>query len=181
MIEAIFKGRVVADSSLVVAFTAVLDAAAYPANIKPSEPAETPTFGLESDTSCSDDYTIALQAYRELKDDVYQLGCQPDHLAYAKMVNVIGTHTDPRSAERRQMLQLVFEDACGAGEVSKIVLKYLFKVCPDKDLLISLLQSEKLASRYVETVDELPRLWTRNVPGRFRHRRVVARKRSFKR
>lgn len=234
LLEGIAGGKVSPDSNLVVAFTAVLDAAAYP----PRQQAPKETFvegtiapgatkspavhtseriknssvgertnaihnaeGASTDTtspsacsgaltiqlhasnhstafedtpkatSGSDDYNIALQAYRELKDDVFQIGCQPDHFAFAKMILVVTAHTYEKSIERRQMIQLVFEDACQAGEVSRLVLQSILNLKADKSFLAALLKNNDMLTSqvYMESVDQLPRAWTRNVPRKYRH------------
>ena len=190
LMQDISEKRLGRKTNLVVAFTAVLDAAAHPPVKQSTEPttdANNSPFGAVDEvdetplhSSSGDEYTIALQAYRELKDDIYGLGCKADHHVFAKMIQVIGIHTDATSAERRQMLQLIFDDACAAGEVSKLVVKYLAKVCPDKGFLVSLLENEELADGDLHSVDDLPRRWTRNVPGPFRQfKRVDAKKRRF--
>ena len=185
LIQNISEGKIVPGSDLVHAFTAVLDAAAYasPSQTSDTEIDNEGPFVASTSTSASsnsDEYAIALQAYRELKDDIFQVGCKADHFVFARMLDVIGTHTDPTSSERRQMLELVFDDARAAGQVSRLVLKYLFKVCPDKALLSAILQNEDLASGAVESVDVLPRPWTRNVPHKFRSmKRVPSQHRKF--
>jgi hypothetical protein len=114
-----------------------------------------------------DAYAIALQTYREMKEDIYEIGCQPDHIAYATMLQVVNRHTKQDSTERRQMVQVVFDDACVAGHVSNLVLKSLLAASPDKHLLASCLQSQDLADS-IKSVEELPRAWSRSVPKQFR-------------
>ena len=177
MLAGIADGTVSGGANLVVPFTTVLNAAAFskPASSPASDAGKnladgtTETSGFDTSQSTADDiYTIALQTYRELKEDAFRIGCKPDHMAFAAMLEVLNTHTHPSSIERRQMSQLVFEDASSAGEVSKLVLKALFRAAPDKELLGSLLQSKELANG-MQSVDELPRAWTRNVGPKFRH------------
>lgn len=178
MLAGIADGTVSRGANLAVSFTIVLSAAAFsrpaasPASDAGNNPADgaiDTSSGFDSGQSTADGtYTIALQTYRELKEDPFRIGCKPDHMAFAAMLEVLNIHTHQLSVERRQMLQLVFEDASSAGEVSKLVLKALFKAAPDKELIGSLLQSEELA-RGIQSVDELPRAWTRNVGPSFRH------------
>lgn len=121
---------------------------------------------VDAFTSERDDdvYTIALQTYRELKDDVHGIGCKPDHFDFAAMLRATTMHTDINSTERRQMTSVIFEDACAAGWVSFYVINALREACPDKQLLGQLLQSNILAES-IDSVDMLPRSWSRNVFG----------------
>ena len=180
MLGGIADGKVSVGSNLVVPFTTVLNAAAFSklapspatdAATNPTNDATTfDTSGFDSSPSAADDiYTIALQTYRELKEDAFRVGCKPDHMAFAAMLEVLAVHTHPTSVERRQMVQLVFEDACAAGEVSKLVLKALFRASPDKKLVASLLKTNEVADHPTNNIDELPRAWTRNVAHKFRY------------
>jgi hypothetical protein len=113
-----------------------------------------------------DPYTIALETYRELQEDLYNLGVQVDHLSYATMLGVLEKHTSVDSVERRQRIERVFEDACSNGQVSNRLLEVLFRVCPSQDMLQSLLQTPDPKS--IANVNALPREWTRHVPQKFR-------------
>jgi len=171
MLSGIADGSVSVGSNLVVPFTIVLNAAAFS---KPNDKTSKESIagnanGFDIGEEATDDvYTIALQTYRELKEDTFHIGCKPDHMVFAAMLEVLGTHSHPTSIERRQMVQIVFEDACVAGEVSRLVIASLFRVSPDKEFLASLLSSHELAEG-VRNVDELPRSWTRNVSYNFRY------------
>ncbi|CAB9512768.1 Pentatricopeptide repeat-containing protein [Seminavis robusta] len=162
-----------------VAFSAVLSAAAHPVvrktKTQQNEPIIDPFGTTDSSTSgndaASDDdsYAIALRTYRELKEDVYHVGCQPDHFVFASMLHAAGAHTHPSSTERRQMVQVVFEDACLAGHVSKLVVKALYKECPDKALLAEILERcPEFVERMPTRVDDLPKEWTQKVPFAYR-------------
>jgi hypothetical protein len=115
-----------------------------------------------------ENYAIAVQVYQQAKEDVYQLGCQPDHFVFAAMLHAIGANTHHLSAERRQMIRVIFDDACMAGHVSKLVLKALYRECPDQPLLAQILRSSQLAQRPLKSVDQLPQAWTRKVPLEYR-------------
>lgn len=180
MLAGVSEGKVLPGKNNVIPFTGVLNAAAHPSSksnkggsdtnnkqsTSTSSAIETP--GEDFNTIQSDDdYSIALQTYREMKEDVYNIGCKPDHMTFSTMLYVVDAHTQKGSIERRQMVQTLFEDACAAGEVSRLVLKALRSVCPDSTLYASLLGSSELAAS-IKTVDELPRTWTRNVSQNYR-------------
>ena len=131
MIKGITEGFVAVGASLSVPFTIVLNAAAHTwpdrsgnsiADFASGAPmTQTHDNPFISETGQEEDsvYTIALQTYRELKEDVYKIGCEPDHMAFAAMLEAIGLHTKETSVERRQMIEVVFEDACAAGHISR--------------------------------------------------------------
>jgi hypothetical protein len=87
------------------------------------------------------------------------------------MLQVIRQHTARASAERRQMVETVFDDACDAGQVSSFVIRALREACPANDLLERLLGSQELAKR-LQNVSQLPEKWSRNVDRSPRMRRV---------
>jgi len=192
LLKDIAEERVSNGDSIIVCFTTVLNAAAY---VRPprgnrnavnssnetQQRKDSDSNGAFGHTIEAEDevYTIALQAYREMKEDVYRLNCKPDHMAFAAMLRVIGVHTDVSSVERRQMVQLVFEDACAAGHVSKLVIKNLWEACPDAEMLASLLQSQELAESSIDTINQLPRHWTRNVSAPFRSLKHRGKRGSF--
>lgn len=107
-------------------------------------------------------YSIVVQTYEELKKDPYNVGLSPDHFAFAAMLQAVRQHTIDSSAERRQMVELVFDDACAAGEVSTFVIRALREACPSLDLLERLLRSQKLAKE-LRDVSQLPQDWSRNL------------------
>jgi predicted RNase H-like HicB family nuclease len=146
-----------------VPFTVLLNAAAHSPSLYDDETID--AFGESSDEQVNDPYEIALETYRELREDVHKLGVAPDHIAFAAMIDVIAQHTDPESIERRQRLEVVFKDACAAGHSSSLVVQALQKACPSTDMLQGLLQTR---NRTVQTINALPREWTRNVPPQFR-------------
>lgn len=109
-----------------------------------------------------DPYAIAIEAYHEVREDLHELDIEPDHVVFATMLEVIKKHTDPSFVERRQQVEVVFEDACTAGQVSALVVKALKEACPTPEMLKSLLNGKNFSS--LQTVNSLPREWTRNVP-----------------
>jgi hypothetical protein len=114
-----------------------------------------------------DPYSIALETYNELVSDDIR-GVQPDHLVFATMLDVIRQHTNADSIERRQRLESIVADARVAGEVSSLVVQALQKACPTTDMLQTLLQIPPRKSSNMESINVLPRAWTRNVPPKFR-------------
>ena len=180
MLAAIADGTVLSGTNPAVAFTNVLNAAVFSrtasvdkndADSDPEDDNSSPinTSGFDTGENEADNaYTIALQTYRELKEDSFRLGCKPDHMAFAAMLNVVREYTDESSTERSQMVQLVFEDACAAGEVSRVVIRALERASPDKEFLGSLLKNEELREGMIRSSDELPGAWTRNVGRKFR-------------
>jgi hypothetical protein len=188
LLQGLHQGTIKPGTNVIaVAFSAVLNAAAHPPlqkrnkqqpdqrdeRIEVVSPFGTVQYDANkknnSGRSNSDEnYAIVLQVYRELKDDVYELGCQPDHFVFAAMLHAIGVNTHPLSAERRQMIQVIFDDACMAGHVSKLVLKALYRECPDQPLMAQILRSSQLAQSHLRSVDQLPQAWTRKVPLEYR-------------
>lgn len=153
----------------VTSFTSVLNAAAHspPSSLSVGGVSEEDGF---TDTSGSaDPYTIALQTYEELWNDYFDLKVKPDHFAFAAMLSVVGRHTEVTSAERRQMVERIFDDACASGQVSTLVVKAVEDACPSIDLLERLMGSRKLA-RHMKSINELPRDWTRKIGGTKRFR-----------
>lgn len=149
-----------------VAFTTVLNAASS----NTLDKIEEDSFGISS-AEKEEIYNIAMQTYNEIMDDTYYLGLCPDTFVFATMLKAITAHIDASSAERRQMVQKVFDDACSAGQVSSFVIKELRLATPDNDLLMRLLGSEKLAS-HLRSVTMLPPEWSRRVPNQPRFRYV---------
>jgi hypothetical protein len=116
--------------------------------------------------SNGDPYSIALETYNELVSD--NVSVQPDHVVFATMLDVIRQHTNAESIERRQRLESIVADARVAGEVSSLVVQALQKACPTTDMLQTLLQIPPRKSSNMESINVLPRAWTRNVPPKFR-------------
>mmetsp|Transcript_14923 Transcript_14923/g.22956 ORF Transcript_14923/g.22956 Transcript_14923/m.22956 type:complete len:708 (-) Transcript_14923:1378-3501(-) len=149
----------------IIAFTSVLNSACTSTLDKEGKD----FFGISS-AETEEIYSIALQTYNEIIDDTYLLGLRPDTFVFATMLKVIATHIDASSAERRQLVQGVFDDTCAAGQVSSFVIRELRVASPDKDLLARLLGSEDLAN-HLPSVTMLPSKWIKRVPNkpRFRH------------
>ncbi|KAL3913799.1 MAG: hypothetical protein SGARI_000474, partial [Bacillariaceae sp.] len=151
----------------------------------PSQAQEDP-FGVQEDdadlgerASIDDPYSVALEVYSDVQNDVHSRGVEPDHFVFAAMLDVIAVHTDSESVERRQRIEQVFQDACQAGQMSSLVVKSLQKACPNESLLKELLQlSRNDAVVSVESVNSFPRQWTRFVPPKFR--RITQRKEHFR-
>ena len=146
-----------------VPFTVLLNSVAHTDNTHDTK-IDISTHMVEFDDS--DPYSLALEAYDELINDLHRLDIEPDHLTFAAMLDVIRQHTDSESIERRQRVENVLKDTCTGGCVSSLVLKSLFQACPSPDLLRSLLEVKKPLA--LESVNALPREWTRNVPPAFR-------------
>jgi hypothetical protein len=146
----------------IMAYTSVLNAAVHspPSSLMTDANGEEDPF--TSDGSTESVYSIVVQTYDELKKDPYNIGLSPDHFAFAAMLQAVRQHTIDSSAERRQMVELVFDDACAAGEVSAFVIRALREACPSVDLLERLLRSQKLAKE-LRDVSQLPQDWSRNL------------------
>jgi len=149
-----------------VAFTTVLNAAS---NNTLDENKED-SFGILS-AKGEEIYNIALQTYNEVLDDTHHLGLFPDSLIFAAMLKVIAIHVDASSAERRHIVQTVFDDACNAGQVSSFVIKELRLASPDIDLLTRLLGSENLVN-HLPSINLLPTKWIKGVPNQPRFQYV---------
>jgi hypothetical protein len=142
----------------VVPFTVLLNAAAHSPNWYADEYVDIfAEFRGEKDP-----YAIAVDTYHELREDLHELDIEPDHVVFATMLDVVKQHTDPLFVERRQKVEDIFEDACRAGQVSALVVRALKDACPTPDILRTLLNGKHFNS--LQTVNSLPREWTRNVP-----------------
>lgn len=149
----------------VMAYTSVLNAAVHsPASSLALEAdgGDLDSFTSEAEDAAGSVYSILMETYEELLKDPYNVGLAPDHFVFSTMLQAIRQHTDHNSAERRQMVESVFDDACAAGEVSSFVIRALRDACPSIDLLERLLRSPELA-RELRDVSQLPQEWTRNV------------------
>lgn len=155
----------------IIAYTSVLNAAVHspPFSLTMEGDGDQDPFGSES--SDENVYSILLQTYDELMKDPYNIGLSPDHFVFATMLQAIRQHTTQTSAERRQMVETVFDDACAAGEVSAFVIRALREACPSIDLLERLLRSPALA-RELRDVGQLPQDWSRNLEYSPRLRKV---------
>lgn len=159
-----------------VPFTAILNAVAHSPNMMDMIPDdgdndENTMFG-QDDYEVGDPYSLALETYTALKEDLFDLGAKPDHFAFATMLDAIRQHTDAESIERRQRVESVLYDAQSAGHVSSLVLQALFEACPSKEMLESLLEIRNPLS--LQSLKALPREWIRNVPPAFRKLRKTS-------
>jgi hypothetical protein len=119
--------------------------------------------GNDNDGPKEDAYRLALQTYEEVLNDRHGLGIKPDSFLFSTMLKVIDSHTDISSAERRHMIETVFNDACAAGQVGSDVVRQVRSVSPDIDLVSRLFQSQDLA-KHLPSIFSLKPEWTRNVP-----------------
>jgi len=155
----------------IMAYTSILNAAVHSPPSSLTVDVDKDEDPFTSDAPSESVYSIVVQTYDELKKDPYNIGISPDHFAFAIMLQAIRQHTSETSGERRQMVELVFDDACAAGEVSAFVIRALREACPSVDLLERLLRSQKLA-RELRDVGQLPQDWTRNLDYSPRLRKV---------
>lgn len=132
----------------IIAFTTVLNAAGH-------------TVATDPEVS-NEAYRIAMQTYDEVVNDTFGVKVSPDSPFFAAMLKVVAAHTDATSAERRQMLERVFDDACSAGQVSAFVINELRLATPDRELLARLFRDPNLA-KFLPSVNQLPGRWTRGV------------------
>ena len=158
----------------IVPFTVVLNAVASSnsPNAKQSVDADD-GFGTGDNTISEEDpYSIALETYNDVINDMFDLSIEPDHTFFATMIDVIGRHTDGESVERRNHIETIFGDCCRYGAVSSLVLESLMDATSSRSmgdptfLQQSLLQG--IAPSSIQNVDQLPEGWTQNVPPQFR-------------
>lgn len=143
-------------------FTAVINAAAKSASCAPgaSETTGVVVDGFTSVIDTADNaYAIAERTYQEVRDDSFGIGAKPDHFCYGSFLQCIAKHTIPQSSEREGKARMIFQDACEAGECSRLVMDGLKATVGTSVLSIPQLQA-----------DTLPRFWTRNVPRVFRYK-----------
>jgi hypothetical protein len=100
-----------------------------------------------------------MRTYNELKTDVHKIGAVPDHHVFGVLLRCISRHCPPQSIEREQMSKVVFEDACFAGQVSRLVVESLYQL--DMGHLLQ-------ADSAITNVTELPKFWWTNVPPEWR-------------
>ena len=141
-------------------FSAVINAAARSEPCFPGRDATDDANGFTSVVNTGDNsYAIAEKTYEELRDDAFEIGVKPDHHCYSAFLKCIAKHTIPQSSEREGKARMVFQDACEAGECSRLVMDGLKVTMGDSVLAIPQLQSKTL-----------PRFWTRNVSRLFRYK-----------
>lgn len=156
LLEMVAAGDLQATRNPSAPFSAVLSAAARtPPKVKKDNVAEN-GFTSVVDTE-TDPYSIANKIYRHLQNDTYQIGAKVDHHAASAFLRVISQHCAPGSAERENTARIVFEEACEAGEVSRLVIQALHAALGDDVKDLPELQPNKR-----------PKFWSRNVPAAFR-------------
>lgn len=159
MISSVKRGEVAVTRNTSAPFSAVLTAAARSrqGDDQSHKDAFEDAFNSVVDTK-TDAYSIALQTYNEVKHDIHKVEAAPDHHVFGVFLRCIARHCPPSSIEREQMSNLVFEDACLAGQVSRLVVESLAQLD-----MMHLLEIESLSS-----VADLPKVWWRNVPPEWR-------------
>ena len=135
-------------------------------------------------------YTVALKTYQEAKEDVFSLGVEPDHHLYSAMLRVlaatlpeVSTNASSNSsptkriltAERVSMAHAVLSDAKEYGQVSRLVVHAWLDVMKRGGGSQRAMEALLGPSR-----DQIPRLWSRNVPPEFRFRGLREGKKSNK-
>ncbi|GAX28599.1 hypothetical protein FisN_1Hh610 [Fistulifera solaris] len=143
-------------------FTSVITVAAtYPSSeVGPAKKVKD-AFMDSIDTS-NDAYSIAQRTFLELRDNVHGLGASPDHHTYAAYLKCLAKHTVPGSSERELKVRIVFEEACKAGAVSRLVIEAMKEA--------NLSRSLALAIPELQSNNNLPKFWMMNVPTEFRYR-----------
>ena len=142
-------------------FSAVINAASKCESCAPTSNAVKTDIadGFTSVFETSDNaYSIAEKTFQELRSDAFGIGVKPDHHCYGAFLRCIAKHTTPGSSERDAKARMVFQEACEAGEVSRLVMDGLKEAAGKSVLAIPQLKAETL-----------PRFWTRNVPRVFRY------------
>jgi hypothetical protein len=160
MLTSVRSGEIGSSRNAAAPFSAVLTAAARsPAGANQAldgriEDGFNSTVNTETDA-----YSVAIQTYNELKTDVHKIGAIPDHHVFGVLLRCISRHCPPQSVEREQMTKVVFEDACFAGQVSRLVVESLYQMDMGR-----LLQADSA----ITNVTELPKFWWTNVPPEWR-------------
>jgi hypothetical protein len=160
MLTSVKSGEIGSTRNAAAPFSAVLTAAARsPAGADQAlngqiEDGFNSTVNTETDA-----YSVAMQTYNELKTDVHKIGAVPDHHVFGVLLRCISRHCPPQSIEREQMSKVVFEDACFAGQVSRLVVESLYQL--DMDHLLQV-------DSAITNVTELPKFWWTNVPPEWR-------------
>ena len=146
----------------IVSYTGVLTAACH----TPPQTMDDSGFGVEQilASESKDPYRIAVATYMDIVTDPLGLGLRPDHVVFAQMLQAILNHNDPRSTERHTMARHVWDAACAAGECSALVVRALIQTCPGE--MLTMLG----VTKSLQTVDQLPSDWIRNVSRLSAHR-----------
>jgi len=129
---------------------------------KPGENEEDETTGpihsiLDTETDC---LSIATKLYNLVLDDTFGIGTHADHHLMSAYLRCIAAHCPPDSAERGATAKRVFEDACQAGEVSRLIVKALAEALEGT--------SDQHVVRDLQAQGRRPNSWIRNVPAAFR-------------
>ena len=112
-----------------------------------------------SDDSNTDPYDVANRIYDHVTENTYQIdGLVPDHHFYAAFLRNLVAHGNPQSVDFETTALRVWEQACEAGEVSRLVLSQAMQ--------ISVLE-QKLSTDSVEKTRDLPQFWRRQVEPRW--------------
>jgi hypothetical protein len=116
---------------------------------------------MDSIDTSNDAYSIAQRTFLELRDDVHGLGASPDHHTYAAYLKCLAKHTIPGSSERELKVRMVFEEACKAGAVSRLVIEAMKDANLGRSLALAIPELQS---------NNFPKFWMINVPGEFQHR-----------
>jgi len=120
----------------------------------------------------NDPYSIALQTYNEVKEDVHGIGTSADHHVFASFLQCIAKHSphhQHHSAERDSMTSMVFSDAREAGQVSRLVVDGLQAVFGgDKVRAQQWLRDQYNEIDGTQKKLRIPQFWCSNVKSEFR-------------
>lgn len=148
-------------------FTAVISVAASCPPSEDGPASRVKDAFMESMETSNDAYSIAQKTFSELRDDVHGLGASPDHHTYAAYLKCLARHTTPGSSERESRVRIVFEEACQAGAVSRLVIDAMKEANLGRSLALSLPELQS---------NNFPKFWMTNVPKEFRYRPPLQKK-----
>lgn len=104
-----------------------------------------------------DPYEVASRIYQHVTENVTDMdGLVADHHFYAAFFRTLLAHCNPKAVDFETTALRVWEHACEAGHVSRIVWPQALQIPAIKDTVPE--------SEEVRKTERLPRFWWRNVP-----------------
>ena len=154
-------GEIKLSRNLASPFTSVITVAANSPSSETGITNKVTDAFIDSIETSNDAYSIAQRTFSELRNDVHGLGASPDHHTYAAYLKCLAKHTIPGSSERESKVRMVFEEACKAGAVSRLVMEAIKEANLGRSLALAVPELQS---------NNLPKFWMVNVPKEFRYR-----------
>lgn len=154
-------GEIKLSRNMASPFTSVITVAANCSSCEVGRGDKVTDAFTDSIETANDAYSIAQRTFLELRNDVHGLGASPDHHTYGAYLRCIAKHTIPGSSERESKVRMIFDEACQAGAVSRLVIEGMKEANLGRSLALAIPELQS---------NNLPKFWMRNVPKDFRYR-----------